>query len=379
MAHKKQLYVKNDDIIQIISGDSINTSHKLEKATYKVCFSQMSGFYLEETEEPKVPVDKVYGASPARVEHLLSYYNQTKDNVGVLLSGTKGLGKSLMAKLLCKKLYEEQNCPIVIVDRYFQGLKDFLSNLKNTVIMFDEFEKVFSRSNKQEEEDHRQEEMLTLFDGTSSNDSHNMYILIVNRVSEVNEFLLSRPGRIRYHYRFTGLAHEDIEEYCEDNINMSDPKAKVFVKDLCAYSAKIGVLSYDVLTSVVDEFNKFKSPLSEIMDCMNVHNGERISLDMKVKFEVLQGGWEDWNITSPEEAVKEGHESVNLDLTLARPYNTYFDDMDCRIEFNTADIEVETVGYLSTYKIAKEKIKVNDRNIRILAVSLEKEVNFNAL
>ncbi len=65
------------------------------------------------------------------------------DNMGVLLNGVKGTGKSVTAKLICNEL--KNFLPIIIVDKAYEGLPQFISKIQQEVIIFiDEFEKVFT-------------------------------------------------------------------------------------------------------------------------------------------------------------------------------------------------------------------------------------------
>ena len=46
-------------------------------------------------------------------------------SLGTILSGDKGLGKSIFAKMLCQKAIEK-GYPVIIVDEFFEARDDYL-------------------------------------------------------------------------------------------------------------------------------------------------------------------------------------------------------------------------------------------------------------
>ena len=65
-----------------------------------------------------------------------------KGNLGILLEGLKGTGKSLQAKHLCKNA----GLPVILFTADWHGptLEKFLARIKQSAILFfDEFEKIY--------------------------------------------------------------------------------------------------------------------------------------------------------------------------------------------------------------------------------------------
>ncbi|MDH2391601.1 AAA family ATPase [Streptomyces sp. HNM0663] len=177
-------------------GDSVQTFADLPVATYTISFSQVAGYSLRQTEPLASATETVYGSHASRVQRIVTGYSAMDRSLGVILSGDKGMGKSLMLRLLAERMREEHHLPTVLVQHDTPGLAAFLDELGEVVVVFDEFEKIFSN-----EDDESQNQFLSLFDGLST--TKRLYVLSVNELHRVNDYMLNRPGRFHYHMRFS--------------------------------------------------------------------------------------------------------------------------------------------------------------------------------
>ena len=370
MAYKEQLFVKSNDMTRILSGEFLKTSDKLEVGTYKLCFSQFLGFFLTSIDDIKPAVDKIYGKSGLYTEHLLKYFEMTEDNVGVLLSGDKGLGKSLMSKLLSTKAKERYGCPIIYVDEYFPNMKDFLSNLRNCVIIFDEFEKTFGEQDERQTRFSVQNELLTFFDGTSANKTHNLYVLIANELYNVSPYLLGRPGRLRYHYKFSGITYEDVVEYCKDNLEDFE-NSKDFMKSLTKYVSRSKSVSFDVLSNIVSEYNMFRTPLKEILEVMNLSDDDKNRLEFSFKVQYEKAYWKQFDIDNESDSVEVLDRGFDISLISNEICETWCGSADGYIVSEPKDIEVRQVGLMNEYYLDPAKCKV-PKGVNILQISVDK-------
>ena len=126
-----------------IYGESVKTYNLLPTRTYEVCFNKMTGFYLTSRNNLIVQEEKIYGEGPRKVDKVLRAFEATDRNFGVILSGRKGIGKSLFARLLATRAVD-YSLPLIIVSDYFPGIASFLSSIEQKVIvLFDEFDKTF--------------------------------------------------------------------------------------------------------------------------------------------------------------------------------------------------------------------------------------------
>ncbi|MDC7248619.1 MAG: AAA family ATPase [Sphaerochaetaceae bacterium] len=170
--------------------------------------------------------------------------------MGVLLTGDKGNGKSLTAKMICQK----SGLPVIMVTQPFVGeaYQNFLGTMKQEVVVFyDEFEKVYP------EEDKKQEEFLPILDGIFQ--SKKLFLFTTNSL-EINQFLMNRPGRIRYLRKYRGLEKDVVKEVIKDKLEDKDRE-----KELMELVNILSNISMDVLLHIIEEMNLYnESPLESV-------------------------------------------------------------------------------------------------------------------
>ncbi len=83
-----------------IYNDTVATYDRLPAKTYIIRFAKLSGFYLDEYSDIDVAEDRIYGNHVQKAQKVLRSFGQFGRNLGVILSGNKGIGKSLFARLL---------------------------------------------------------------------------------------------------------------------------------------------------------------------------------------------------------------------------------------------------------------------------------------
>ena len=83
-----------------IYDDSLLVYDSLPAQSYRVVFSKHRGFFLEKYQAPEFNEGKVYGDHHDKVEKVMKSFERANRNLGVILSGAKGIGKTLFAKLL---------------------------------------------------------------------------------------------------------------------------------------------------------------------------------------------------------------------------------------------------------------------------------------
>ncbi len=188
--------------------------------------------------------EKLYGDIINRTRHIMIAYEKSDNNIGVLLEGLSGSGKTLQAKHLCNVL--SQNYPVIILSedsiKYLNYIYSFIS--QPVVFLCDEFEKQFETLDDQEY-------LLTLLDGTLV--SHNLFILTANDFERINPYLLNRPARIRYWFKYRNLSEDTVVEILEDRLQDKSKQEEI----LCLLK-QVKNLSYDNLMSFLEECNWFK-------------------------------------------------------------------------------------------------------------------------
>ena len=104
-----------------IYNDTVTTYDRLPAKNYIIKFEKLSGFYLDEYADIAVKEDKVYGGHMQKAEKVLRSYEKFDRNLGVILSGSKGIGKSMFARLLSVEALKN-DIPVIIVDKYIPGI-----------------------------------------------------------------------------------------------------------------------------------------------------------------------------------------------------------------------------------------------------------------
>lgn len=256
-----------------IYGDALKTYKTLPVGTYEVCFSKMTGFFLTAHNDLTVMEEKIYGKTNEKVEKVLRSFSAVNRNFGVILSGRKGIGKSLFARQLGVRA-KEFNLPLIIVSEYIPGIASFLSSIEQEVIvLFDEFEKTFAKK-----EDYTpQEEMLSLFDGVDN--GKKLFVVTCNEVTQLSSYLLNRPGRFHYHFILGNPNPDEIKEYMMDKLK---PEYHGIIKKLVSFSMNVD-LTYDVLRAIAFEINNGYSFEETLMD-LNISKEDTPKYTIHIQF-----------------------------------------------------------------------------------------------
>lgn len=260
-----------------IYDDELKVHDKLPPKNYIVRFSKMSGFYLEESQEITIKEEKIYGIHNSKVHKVINSFKVFKRNLGVILSGNKGMGKSLFATLLSVEAIKN-DLPLIIVDRYYSGIASYLDSIhQECVILFDEFDKTFGGVKAGDGEPDPQATMLTLFDGLSQ--GKKLFVITCNELRSLNDYLVNRTGRFHYHFRFEYPTVEEVTEYLEDKL---DKKYYGEIKNVIAFSRKVD-LNFDSLRAIAFEINLGETFANAIKD-LNIINLNNESYCLQIYF-----------------------------------------------------------------------------------------------
>lgn len=235
--------------------DAVKIEQKLPKAVYTLNYDMLKGFYLTKDQDFKLP-KKIYGDMSV-INRWLSYWKYKKQNVGVLLSGLKGSGKTLTMVKTCI----EADAPVIQIKSEFYDKKEqvlsFLQKeeFKESVILIDEFEKIFYNGSDSTW-------LLQLMDGSIK--TNFLFILTVNK-EDISTYLINRLNRIRYYKHYGSLNIEEVEEVVDDFLQY--PELKKSLMDLID---SIPIITYDILTNIIEEMNIFKEDAKTVISHLNI-------------------------------------------------------------------------------------------------------------
>lgn len=261
----KTKFIVNGNYVSTASFSEDMIQDSLPVGIYRLRHSPMGGFVLTMFEE-RFPVPEVtFGGVTAKAERVVNHYKNSDKSTGVLLSGDKGSGKTMTSNVLCNMALDLGK-PVILIEDRFTGsdFNSFIDSLGEVVLFFDEFAKTYSVEGDEFDGEHDpQDKLLSLFDGTGK--SKRLIILTENKEYNVNEFLIDRPGRVRYHYRHGKLDSDTIEEVCNHRGVPEDVQ-----KELIFASFKSQSFSFDILGAIIDEYESMGTTLKDAMDGLNV-------------------------------------------------------------------------------------------------------------
>jgi len=260
-----------------IYSDHLKVYDALPAGSYMIKFSETQGFFLEEYSEIEIHEDKIYGVHPDKVEKCLNTFKRTNRSLGVMLSGAKGIGKSLFAKLLSRAAIE-RGFPLIVADKFIPGIASFIEEIEQeAVVLFDEFDKTFGQVRTANNEASPQTALLSLFDGISA--GKKLYVITCNDTQSLSDYLINRPGRFHYHFRFEYPADAEMAEYLRDKI---DEEYWGEIQKVVAFSRKFS-LNYDHLRAIAFEIQGGETFESAIAD-LNITNDEDCNYKLVLHF-----------------------------------------------------------------------------------------------
>lgn len=238
--------------------DSDDIRPGLPIGNYAVCEDQFKSLYLESIDPFSLPA-KFYGTIVADSDRMFHTFQDRKASTGVLLVGEKGSGKTLLAKRL-SALCADAGFPTIVVNRPFggDGFNKLIQDIgQPALIMFDEFEKVYSR----EAED--QNAILTLLDGVYP--TKKLFVLTSNDKWRINNHMWNRPGRLYYMMEFSGLTTSFVREYCEDNLANC-----AWLDHVIVTTQLFTEVNFDMLQAIVEETNRYDEDPRTLLRLLNL-------------------------------------------------------------------------------------------------------------
>lgn len=252
----KQIWLQDGNIFNQGSATTVSHPEGLPKGIYEVKLS-MTGFYLSKIAESFTFDYKLYGLNQKFIDYVLKTYENTTGNLGVLLDGIKGTGKTVVAKELCNHL----QLPVILVQSMGDDTNDKLIKYLSTAIdfdcifFFDEYEKEFKDSS----------DVLSFMDGTYNSIYRKVFLLTTNELN-VDPNLLGRPSRIRYKKSFGNLSEEVTREILNDIL-----EDKTAIEKVIELTHSMNIITIDLIKAIATEINIHGAEaLSDIKETFNI-------------------------------------------------------------------------------------------------------------
>jgi hypothetical protein len=218
-----------------------NIAQTLEPAIYILNFDKITNqLYLDRDKDSFNFDYKIYDLDKKFIDRVVKTYHNTKNNLGILLHGIKGTGKSVTAKMICNTL----GLPVILVTTKYAGSTMFFNNIKQDVVIFiDEYEKIYEKQNTSNSDD-----LLSLMDGVLGNGRK--VFLMTSNLNQVNENMMQRPSRILYKKEYGNLTLDSIIEVVDDILVHTHRREKVI-----EFISQLELITIDIIKSVVREVN----------------------------------------------------------------------------------------------------------------------------
>ena len=253
------------DVIRISSDTALD---HIPPRVYSIQFEPMRGYFLSVIKDQFSIPERIYGDVEQRARRCINTYRSRVTSTGILLTGDKGTGKTLLLSLLSNTVINELKLPVIMVRQPFSGetFDSFIPLLGECCLVFDEFGKTYNSVNHTSEFP-GQTSLLPLLDGADK--TKRLIIMTENRVNDINEHILNRPSRAYYHFKYTKLDEATTKEYCSD-FNVP-PDITNRILDLSRRSYQF---SFDMLQAIIEEYFRYNESFEDAITHLNIDTGK---------------------------------------------------------------------------------------------------------
>lgn len=251
-------FIRNGDTFRVSDENAMDLHHVLPPGNYLVMFDERNDCFFLQQADRFTKQSKYYGDVLQNVGRVHTTFDDRPHTTGVVLTGEKGSGKSLLAKEISIRGYD-LGIPTLVINQEWCGdvFNKFIQSINQpTIVLFDEFEKVYTKP--------KQEAILTLLDGVFP--SKKLFIITCNDKWRIDAHMRNRPGRIYYMFEFEGLGSDFIKDYCEDNL-MVDYTS--YTGDIANISTLFSQFNFDMLKAMVEEINRYGESPRDVMKILN--------------------------------------------------------------------------------------------------------------
>ena len=137
-------FLRNGNTWKVADDRAVEVSDRLPPGNYVIKQDPFGNLFLEEIESFEFK-GKKYGDNDKNRDRIFSTFMSRSSSTGVMLTGEKGSGKTLLAKTLTMKCADE-GIPTIVINSPWRGdaFNQLLQDISQPcMVLFDEFEKVY--------------------------------------------------------------------------------------------------------------------------------------------------------------------------------------------------------------------------------------------
>lgn len=254
-------FITSGNTVAPIELNPDTTASRLKPMVYICSYTQDRGLFLTIYKDRFDIPETLFGSVNRRTQKIVDTFNNRHVSTGVLSTGDKGAGKTLLTQNVANHLID-QGLPVILINAPYRGdaFNLFIERCGECVLLFDEFSKVYAKTNDEDP----QNDLLTFFDGNSS--SKRLILVTENSTRDINEFMLARPGRMYYHFKYNKLETDVIKEYCTAKNVPSDK-----IEEILEVHAVMSSFSFDILKTIVEEYHRYPATdMQELIEDLNI-------------------------------------------------------------------------------------------------------------
>lgn len=247
---QKQIWVGDGNILYL--RNKAKEWDKLDNCVYKIQQDEGGTFFLKKVSDGFKFDYKIYGLETRLIDRVKKTYTHTTGNMGVLLNGLKGTGKTVSTKLICNALEQ----PVIIIgENYGNGGHAWLNSIPQNITLFiDEYEKIYDDGSS----------LLTIMDGAENSEYRRMFLMTTNRLN-VNENMLDRPTRVLYLQSFGNLSTKVVFEILNDCVIH-----KELIEETAMFISSLSIITVDIVKAICREVNIHHESPFKFADIFNV-------------------------------------------------------------------------------------------------------------
>lgn len=354
------LTINNYDNHLVISPiDQSNLVDHVPAMVYKATIAPQGIILIKDRKSFDLPQLR-FGKHNRYFKQITGGYDRTSKSTGVLLSGEKGSGKSLLAEELGNWMIR-QDIPVIMISHPMgaEELSLIIRAVGPCMVYFDEFGKVYN-----EQKD--RERLLTLFSDTSFTGV--MFVITGNTQEEFSDYLYNRPQRFRYAIDYGRV----IDRETVTDVLTTMKVNPIFHELLYVYTQNGGCRNIDSLMCVVRETAAATS-IEDLHDRCEILNVSKLPVEewhikeVKIAENVVEGLGYRINIyqRNPEKATVDLFEHDKTYQSFGDGPKSYPIDIsdkskDIRITIRGQQTYLVTVGYgYDDFSAVVSKVPVN--------------------